>query len=205
MIMIEMKYIVRLFLFVFFVGCAQEKQLLSGGTAWQKEMNADYKDATKSPLKAKDRKKFTGLDFYTFDSTYVVIAKLKRTPDSKPFKMKTTTERRPDYVQFGVITFPLKGNEYVLNIYQNLGLLDEEGYDDYLFLPFLDDTNGNGSYAGGRYTEARILEGDTILIDFNTAYNPYCAYNDVYSCPIVPRENYVATEIEAGVKAFRKH
>lgn len=199
-----MKNLVLLFLFVCSVGCAQEKQLLNEETEWQKEMNADFKDATKSPLKDKDRKKFTGLDFYKFDSTYVVKATLTRTPDAKPFKMKTTTERRPEYVQYGVVTFNLKGKEFKLNIYQNLGLLDEEDYEDYLFLPFLDDTNGNGSYAGGRYTEARIPEGETIIIDFNTAYNPYCAYNDKYSCPIVPRENYVATEIKAGVKAFVK-
>ena len=199
-----MKITVLLFLMVFSIGCAQEKQMINAETEWQKEMNADFKDATKSPLKDKDRKNFTGLDFYKFDSTYVVTAKLTRTPDAKPFKMKTTTERRPDYVQFGVVTFNLKGKEYQLNIYQNLGLLDQEGYEDYLFLPFLDNTNGNGSYSGGRYTEARIPEGDTIVIDFNKAYNPYCAYNEKYSCPIVPRANYLDLEIEAGVKAFKK-
>ena len=199
-----MKITVLLFLMVFSIGCAQEKKMINAETEWQKEMNADFKDATKSPLKDKDRKNFTGLDFYKFDSTYVVTAKLTRTPDAKPFKMKTTTERRPDYVQYGVVTFNLKGKEYQLNIYQNLGLLDKEGYEDYLFLPFLDNTNGNGSYSGGRYTEARIPEGDTMVIDFNTAYNPYCAYNEKYSCPIVPRANYLDLEIEAGVKAFKK-
>ncbi len=200
-----MKNLVLLFVFVFSIGCAQEKQLLNEETEWQKEMNADFKDATKSPMKDKDRKSFTGLDFYTFDSTYLVKAKLTRTPGAKPFKMKTTTERRPDYVQYGEITFTLKGKEYALSIYQNLGLLEKEGYEDYLFLPFLDNTNGNGSYPGGRYTEARIPEGDIIVIDFNTAYNPYCAYNDKYSCPIVPRKNYLGTEVEAGVKNFNKH
>jgi len=200
-----MKNILILFLMVFSAGCAQEKQMLNEETEWQKKMNADFKDATKSPLTNKDRKKFKGLDFYKFDSTYVVTAKLKRTPEAKPFKMKTTTERLADYVQYGVITFTIKGKEYELKIYQNLGLLDKEGYEDYLFLPFLDDTNGDGSYSGGRYTEARIPKGDTIFIDFNTAYNPYCAYSDRYSCPIVPRENYLATEIKAGVKAYKKH
>ncbi|MEO1031740.1 MAG: DUF1684 domain-containing protein [Bacteroidota bacterium] len=200
-----MKNFLIVFLVVFTSACAQDKQMLAGETEWQKEMNADFKDATKSPLKDKDRKRFKGLDFYKFDSTYVVTARLKRTPEAKPFKMKTTTNRRPEYVQFGVVTFTLKGNEYQLNIYQNLGLIEKEGYEDYLFLPFLDDTNGNGSYAGGRYTEARLPEGDTIVIDFNTAYNPYCAYNEKYSCPIVPRANYLPLKVEAGVKAFKKH
>ena len=169
------------------------------------EMNADYKDATKSPLKEKDRKEFKGLDFFKFDSTGVVTAKLTRTPDEKPFKMKTTTNRLPNYVKYGVVEFQLEGKSHKLDIFQNLDILEDEGYEDYLFLPFLDNTNGEGSYSGGRYVEGRIPEGDSIVIDFNTAYNPYCAYNDKYSCPIVPRANYVDAYIRAGVKAFKKH
>ena len=187
------------------LSCAQDKEPILGETDWQRQMNADFKDATKSPLKDKDRKDFKGLDFFKFDSAYVVNATLRKTPDEKPFQMKTTTERLANYVKFGVITFQIKENEYKLNIYQNLDLLNKPGYEDYLFLPFLDNTNGDESYSGGRYVEARIPENDSILIDFNTAYNPYCAYNERYSCPIVPRENYLDVEVEAGVKAFKKH
>lgn len=200
-----MKHLIVFILAIITIGCTQDKQPLLGETDWQRTMNADFKDATKSPLKDKDRKDFKGLDFFKFDSTYVVKAKLTRTPDEKPFKMKTTTERRPDYVKYGVVSFELNGQEHELNIYQNLGLLTEPGYEDYLFLPFLDNTNGEESYSGGRYVEARIPEGSEIIIDFNTAYNPYCAYNDKYSCPIVPRENTLYVSIEAGVKAFQKH
>ena len=200
-----MKQLIVFFFVIATFSCAQDKQPVLGETDWQRTMNADFKDATKSPLKDKDRKDFKGLDFFKFDSTYVVKASLTRTPDEKPFKMKTTTERRPDYVKYGVVTFQLKGKKQQLNIYQNLGLLDEPGYEDYLFLPFLDNTNGEESYAGGRYVEARIPEGSEIIIDFNTAYNPYCAYNDKYSCPIVPRENTLYLKVEAGVKAFVKH
>ena len=74
-----------------------------------------------------------------------------------------------------------------------------------MFLPFSDETNGIESYGGGRYIDLRIPEGNTLIIDFNSAYNPYCAYNDKYSCPIVPRENYLRTRIEAGVKKFKDH
>ncbi len=200
-----MKNVILLFLVITSLGCVQNKEPLLGETDWQRKMNADFKDASKSPLKDKDRKGFKGLDFYKFDSTYVVTATLMRTPDEKPFKMKTTTERRPDYVKYGVITFQLNGTEHELNIYQNLGLLEESGYEDYLFLPFLDNTNGEGSYAGGRYVEARIPDGNKISIDFNTAYNPYCAYNLKYSCPIVPRQNTLYVSVVAGVKTFGKH
>ena len=119
--------------------------------------------------------------------------------------MKTTTDRMPDYIKYGIVEFQIKGRTHKLNIYQNLDLLEEDGYEDYLFLPFLDNTNGEGSYAGGRYVESSIPDSDTLIIDFNTAYNPYCAYNDKYSCPIVPRENYVDENIMAGVKAFGNH
>ena len=165
----------------------------------------EYKDATTSPLKDKDRRHFSGLDFFKFDSTYVVMAHFVRTPHEKSFKMKTTTDRLPTYLKYGELTFNLKGTDFKLNIYQNQDLIKKEGYEDYLFLPFLDETNGLESYGGGRYIDARIPEGDTMIIDFNKAYNPYCAYNEKYSCPIVPRENYLKTRIEAGVKTFNKH
>lgn len=200
-----MKQLIVLFLIISLHACAQKKEPILGETAWQREMNANFKDATQSPLKDKDREIFRGLDFFKYDSIYVVNATLKLTPNEKPFKMKTTTERLPEYVKYGVVTFDLKGKSHQLNIYQNLGLLSKPGYEDYLFLPFLDNTNGEDSYAGGRYVECRIPNGSQLIIDFNTAYNPYCAYNEKYSCPIVPRENYLDVKIEAGVKAFKKH
>lgn len=200
-----MKNLIIVFLLISTVSCAQEKQAVLGETDFQKEMNADYKDATTSPLKDKDRKVFKGLDFFKFDSIYVVTAHFRRTPNEKTFKMKTTTNRKPIYVKYGELNFDLKGKNFTLNIYQNQDLIKKEGYKDYLFLPFLDETNGLESYGGGRYIDARIPDGDTMIIDFNKAYNPYCAYNDRYSCPIVPRKNYLKTRIEAGVKAFDKH
>ena len=201
-----MKTLASLFLIIICItSCAQDKQPLLGDTEFQREINAQYKDATESPLKEKYRKHFKGLDFFNFDSTYVVRASFKRTPDEKPFKMKTTTDRLPVYVKYGAATFVLKGETFTLNVYQNQDLIVKEDYEDYLFLPFLDQTNGNTSYGGGRYVDTRIPESDVLIIDFNSAYNPYCAYNDKYSCPIVPRVNYLPIKIEAGVKAFDKH
>mgnify|MGYP000324294413 CR=1 FL=1 len=199
-----MKNLVIVFLLVSTMSCAQDKRPILGETEFQRKMNADYKDASKSPLKEKDRKIFKGLDFFKFDSTYVVTANFKRTPNEKVFKMKTTTDREPEYVKYGELNFNLKGKNFTLNIYQNQGLMKTKGYKDYLFLPFLDETSGLESYGGGRYIDARLPEGNTMIIDFNKAYNPYCAYNDKYSCPIVPRRNYLKTRVEAGVKVFEK-
>ncbi|GAA4896772.1 DUF1684 domain-containing protein [Flaviramulus aquimarinus] len=186
-------------------GCVQKKRPVKGETEFQRELNAEYKDATTSPLKDKDRKVFEGLDFFKFDSTYVVKAKLKSTPNSKWFHMKTTTDRVSKERVFGILTFVLNGSTCQLNVYQGKDLIQEAGYEDYLFLPFSDETNGLESYGGGRYIDVRIPEGDTVIIDFNKAYNPYCAYNDKYSCPIVPRENYLKTRVESGVKAFKRY
>ena len=194
-----------LLLVLLVASCGQEKQPIMGKTAFQKSLNAEYKDATTSPLTEEDLKDFQGLDFFDVDSTFVVTAKFIRTPDEKPFKMKTTTDRLPVYTKYGELIFNLKGQKDTLSVYQNQELMTEENYKDYLFLPFLDETNGLESYGGGRYIDLRIPNGDSLVIDFNTAYNPYCAYNHKYSCPIVPRENYLKTRIEAGVKDFKKH
>ncbi|WP_452222569.1 DUF1684 domain-containing protein [Lacinutrix chionoecetis] len=187
------------------LSCAQDKQPLLGETEHQREENAKFKDALKSPLTEKDRKTFRALEFFPFDSTYVVIANFKRTPDETPFEMATTTDRKPMYVKYGELTFTLKGEACKLDIYQNIDLIKREGYEDYLFLPFLDETNGENSYGGGRYLDASQPEGDTIVLDFNKAYNPYCAYSPRYSCPIVPLKNSLDLAVEAGVKAYKKH
>lgn len=188
-----------LLLGVLFFGCEQKKQALLGETDFQRELNSEFKDASKSPLKSKDRDKFKGLDFFTYDSTYVVEAEFKRTEAEKPFKMRTTTGLLPEYIKYGEITFELENEAFTLNVYQNQELFNEEGFEDYLFLPFLDDTNGDESYGGGRYIDLRVPDGNHLTVDFNTAYNPYCAYNEKYSCPIVPRENYISVAVRAGV------
>lgn len=196
-----MRKVLLLTLCAIVLGCANNKHQILAETDYQKELDAFFKDATTSPLKDKDRKHFEGLEFFKFDSTFVVTANLQRTPEAKPFQMKTSTKRLPVYKNYGVLNFELRGKSFKLNIYQNVESDDK----DYLFLPFLDNTNGDTSYSGGRYIETSIPEGDTIKIDFNEAFNPYCAYNDKYSCPIVPRANYLPIKIEAGVKAYKKH
>ncbi|ALJ04439.1 hypothetical protein APS56_04480 [Pseudalgibacter alginicilyticus] len=185
--------------------CSQKKRPIQGETEFQKNLNATYKDATTSPLKDKDRKNFKGLDFFKFDSTYVVTAVLKRTPDTEYFEMQTTTEEVSKKRVFGVLHFTLHKKKHQLNIYQDQDLLEKEGFEDYLFLPFLDETNGLETYGGGRYIDAKIPEGDTFIIDFNKAYNPYCVYNEKYSCPLVPRGNFLKVKVEAGVKAFNNY
>lgn len=169
---------------------------------FQKNLNEEFADVNKSPLTEKDRLVFKGLDFFPIDPNFIVQATFKRTKKEKSFEMKTTTDRKPLYVKYGEISFKINREIYKLNIYQNIELTKSKGFKNHLFLPFSDLTSGNESYIGGRYIDLQIPNGKTIIIDFNKAYNPYCAYNYKYSCPIVPLENDLATHINAGVKKF---
>lgn len=171
-------------------------------TEYQNNMNLEFSDSSKSPLSTDDRLKFKKLDFFEIDSNYRIKAEFKRTAYEIPFAMKTTTSRMPMYVKYGEITFELHGKKHSLNIYQNIDLVKKEAYADYLFLPFTDFSNGDETYGGGRYLDLKIPVENYIIIDFNKAYNPYCAYNHKYSCPIPPLENSLNTEIKAGVKKY---
>ncbi|UII75108.1 DUF1684 domain-containing protein [Flagellimonas sp. HMM57] len=172
--------------------------------AFQKKQNATFKNPETSPLPDRFRKDFEGLDFFAPDTTYVIKARFERTPDAVPFLMASTTDEKTREVVYGIAHFQLNGIEHQLEIYQSLDLISQKRYRDYLFLPFMDETNGTETYGGGRYIDLKIPEGETILIDFNKAYNPYCVYNKKYSCPLVPRQNYLRTSVRAGVKAFVK-
>ena len=116
--------------------------------------------------------------------------------------MKTSTARRPAYKKYGEIKFKIHGKKFKLNIYQNQRLMNNKLYADHLFLPFTDLTNGDESYGGGRYIDLTKPSANTMIIDFNKAYNPYCCYNSRYSCPIPPKENHLNIKVKAGVKAF---
>ena len=199
-----MKYLILVLVVVFSFSCSQKKQSLKGESEWQKQKNAVFKDASKTPLKSKDLKNFTGLDFFSIDSAFVVNAYLEQTPDSEWFNMKTTDDRLSKERVYGILNFQLRGQDYQLMVYQGEENMQTEGYEDYLFLPFLDNTNGNSTYGGGRYIDLRIPDGDSIIIDFNKAYNPLCVYDEKYSCPLVPRENYLDIEVIAGMKDFKR-
>lgn len=187
-------------LFVFF----QVSLLMSQETAqeFQDNLNKEFATREESPLTDEDFKVFKALDFYPINDKFTVEAQFVRTPKEKVFKMKTSTTRLPEYKKYGELIFQIDGKKFKLNLYQNIELSKKDGYEDYLFLPFSDITCGKESYIGGRYIDMRIPKTKTVIIDFNKAYNPYCAYNYKYSCPIVPLENDLDIEILAGVKKF---
>ncbi len=172
---------------------------------FQNELNAEFKDPETSPLPDRFRMDFESLDFFSIDTNYIITAAFTRTPDALPFSMPTNTERKSTEVLYGVAKFSMDGKEHELEIYQTPELITQEKYRDYLFLPFTDATNGTETYGGGRYLDLKIPNRNTIVLNFNKAYNPYCAYNKKYSCPLVPSVNHLDTKVYAGVKAFDKY
>ena len=191
---------------IFSFSCREEKRYQDVNlTEYQRQVNNYFKDASVSPLKPKDLKNFQGLDFFEFDSIYVVKAKIEETKESLPFKMKTTTDIPADVRKYADLFFQISEREFELSVYENLEYEGVEGYENYLFLPFLDETNENETYGGGRYLDLFLNGTDSIIIDFNKAYNPKCVYDENFSCPIVPRKNFLNIRIEAGVKNFIKN
>ena len=102
-------------------------------------------------------------------------------------------------MQPAVTFFKLKGKKFKLNVYQSQDLSRKPEYADYLFLPFTDNTNGLTTYGGGRYIDLKLPLEKTVTLDFNKAYNPYCAYSKNYSCPIPPASNDLDISIPVGV------
>ncbi|MDZ7776966.1 MAG: DUF1684 domain-containing protein [Bacteroidales bacterium] len=158
----------------------------------------------KSPLTNEQVQHFGGLDYFRLDKKYAAQASIARSKDTTSFVIPTTTDRKPLYRKYGRATFVIDGDTLQLTISGNIRPDEPTGYEDYLFIPFNDLTNGMETYGGGRYLDVQQDEGDTLTLDFNKAYNPYCAYNPKYSCPIPPDENKLDVEIRAGEKNFDK-
>lgn len=188
--------------FLFSLGIFAQKSQVELAKEFQLQLNEQFRDSLQSPLLKEDLEVFESLDFYPVNEVFIVEAKFKRIKKEKAFQMKTSTERTPMYKKYGELHFEIDGQQLKLNVYQNIELSRKPGFKDYLFLPFSDLTNGKETYIGGRYIDFRIPKSEKVILNFNLAYNPYCAYNYEYSCPIVPLENDLNIEIKAGVKKF---
>lgn len=170
----------------------------------RKHYKQEFLKEERSPLDKKGVKK---LRFFPVDERYRVACTFERTPDAEPFEMATYSGITKSYVQYGVAHFNLQGEQLQLAIYQSLRLRQLPMYRDYLFVPFKDLTNGDSTYGGGRYMDIRMEEihDGQLVLDFNKAYNPYCAYSDGYNCPVPPLENHLGIEVTAGEKGFGGH
>jgi uncharacterized protein (DUF1684 family) len=176
---------------------AQEQRVVK----WRKERDVFFKSHQRSPLLPQDKKTFKGLRYYPFDPKYTFSGQIERfvfhinNPKYyATFLTNKGTNKR--YLRYGKFRFALDGREYTIEIYKSI-------LSDILFIPFKDDTNEKETYEGGRYIDAEILPEYRMVLDFNMAYHPSCAYNEKFVCILPPRENMLDVEIRAGEKNFK--
>ena len=160
-----------------------------------------------APLKEKD---LPNLNFYDADSAYQVLADVDLLKNEKVFKMPTYDGTSKEFYRYAKISFNLNGKATTMTLYKSMALASNPAYKDLLFLPFTDETKNEQTYGGGRYIDltAKEIINSKIEVDFNKAYNPYCAYSDGYRCPVPPEENDLHLKIEAGEKRYtgeKKH
>ena len=172
---------------------------------YQQELDDFYTDSTTSPLKPEERAAFHGHEFFSYNPEMVVEAQIRVLENEPWFNMATSSGVSREYRRYAKATFELRGQTLELFLYQSKRLMAIEEHQDHLFLPFMDKTTGVSTYGTGRFMDITKPEGTTMVLDFNYAYNPYCAYTGGYSCPITPKENYIDLEVNAGIKAPASH
>lgn len=146
-----------------------------------------------SPLTPGQKKDFMGLNYFPPNPTLILDVTVQEFQKKEHIEMQTTTGDVQEYERYGKFSFIIDGQPAVLTIFRN--------EDDY-FLPFVDSLASKETYPAGRYLEPEPLGDHHFRVDFNLAYNPYCAYNDYWSCPLTPFENHLKVAIRAGEKLF---
>lgn len=157
----------------------------------------DFIKDERAPLNQEDLK---DVHFYLPNSDYRCECDFELTPESKPFELSTYSGKTKPFRQYGIATCMINTKLEKVHVYTSLRTIAMPGYQDYLFLPFKDNTNGEETYGGGRYIDLKTgdIQNNKVTIDFNKCYNPWCAYSDGYNCPIPPVDNHFDLKIEAG-------
>lgn len=181
--------------------------------AWRSELETRrsekddfFASHPQSPIPPEERDGFDGLAYFEPDPTYRVTAtvSLEEDPDADPVLMETTTGREVRYLRMARFAFDLEraDEELADGRFELAGYRQEGAGGETFFLPFRDKTTGQQTYRNGRYMEVEseesLADGDTIVLDFNLAYTPFCAYSDTYDCPLPPEENWLDVTIPAG-------
>jgi uncharacterized protein len=162
---------------------------------YRKEKDEFFRRHPQSPLTTQQKLGFTGLDYFSENEALRLEVQVEPFEAQQSMEMQTSTGGVQEYKRYGRFKFQVDGQDAELTIYQN-----EHGY----FLPFVDSLAGKETYPAGRYLEPEALVGNRFFVDFNLAYNPYCAYNEMWSCPITPPENRLKVPIRAGEKLFHE-
>ncbi|MBD2769840.1 DUF1684 domain-containing protein [Hymenobacter sp. BT664] len=178
-------------------GSAYARQLQKART----EKNRAFRQSPDSPLAPPQKAQFDSLKYYSPASAFVLEGRIARHAHPDTTLIQMSDNRQEKYLNWGLATFEVDHQPQQLRLY-----VKATGTDSTLFVPFTDLTNGHETYGGGRYLDVPLPKADatTLQLDFNQAYNPYCAYNNEYSCPVPPAENRLQVAIPAGEKAFHE-
>jgi uncharacterized protein len=203
----------NIFLYVFFsffvlLSCTKEQPKTSTNPYFQADSilreraakDTFWREGETSPLPTEDKALFQGLTYFPPNQTYCVVAELRLSAKPDTVQMQTSDNEIRTMLRSGTAHFVIGKDSCALAVYRYTGIEGkmQQGY----FVPFKDATNGTDTYRPGRYVEGVPLGAKQVLLDFNRAYSPYCNYNELYSCPLVPRENTLTFAIEAGEKIY---
>lgn len=161
---------------------------------FRKSKDQFFKQHPQSPLTPEQRRAFTGLKYFPENPDLDLVVDIEPFEHPELISMQTSTGDEQTYTRYGLIRFQVEGQEAHLTLYAS-----DHGF----FLPFVDSLRGDETYGAGRYLDPEELSKGQFHIDFNLAYNPYCAYNDNWSCPLTPFENRLNVPIRAGEKNFK--
>lgn len=168
----------------------------------RREKDYFFKEDSESPIPQELRPKFTGLAYYPVDPKYRLKARLVRDPNPEKIVMATSKGIPREMIRLGFFEFEIDGTKQRLAAYKAVPRPGHHHEDSSLFVPFRDATSGKETYGAARYLDIEEQPKDDYVLDFNLAYNPYCAYSDDYVCPFPPRENWLTVPIRAGEKNF---
>ena len=148
-----------------------------------------------APLTPEQQRDFRGLNYYDDAPELAIVATPEVFDEQQLVEMQTSTGESADYLRWARVPFSVDGKEAALTLYRDPAT-------NAIFLPFQDANRGGETYGAGRYLDVHELPDGRVVLDFNYAYNPYCAYNDDWSCPLPPPENRLDVAIRAGEKTF---
>lgn len=170
---------------------------------FRQEREKEFRQQETSPLLPEDFSKFNGLNYYEIDNEFRLTATFLKTDGEKKISFPTSSGKVKIFIKHGVLSFRIKETAFNLSVYQLENHLNDKEYKNLWFIPFTDLTNKTETYKGGRYIYLKKPKKKKVILDFNLAFNPSCAYgSDRFSCPIPPKENNLNIEILAGEKKF---
>jgi uncharacterized protein (DUF1684 family) len=201
----NLKYPILLSLAILLSGCSCKisSDYLHHFYADRQEQMIHLVSGERAPLDPND---LANINHFPYQEDHCVKARFSPTVNPVPFDMSTVSGQTKQFIEVGTLSFKLNQQKSTIHVYQEVRFINHPVYGSSYFIPFNDESNGNQTYGGGRYMDIKksLFDGNSVMLDFNKAYNPWCAYAEGYNCPIPPSENYQSMSILAGEKSYTK-